>query len=396
MGHDLGAARAGRRVKARQHDHLQPLHIRPPLYSQSVHSLSLLLPPKLTRATVYYQDWHRSPLKPARPGTSVLPSVSPAVSPLPSSSNSPTAGFDAERQAASTGKLPFRNTTGIDLGGESSPTSSTGAGSATRSGTGEQSLNAPLSVAGWKEAQEREARERARLEEERRVGGRGLPFDEEAKLVYGVVFSLRNMVKKLSTVSPSPPGAGEEAGGEKEKDRDRGPLAMDEQLIGYSTPTYSLHLLRTPSGVSFVLLSSPVHESLRYVLQSIWKGAWVDFVVRPSRSSPLPALSDGDSCTGQESAGVAGQRRLGKRRRQRALPTSGRRLHPRPARLQLNPVVVATMSSHCKSIKRDLLLQHAASRSCMTRWTCCEASFFALPASCAAHAAAFRGALVAS
>jgi hypothetical protein len=27
---------------------------------------------------------------------------------------------------------------------------------------------------------------------------RGLPFDEEAKLVYGVVLSLRNMVKKLS------------------------------------------------------------------------------------------------------------------------------------------------------------------------------------------------------
>lgn len=27
---------------------------------------------------------------------------------------------------------------------------------------------------------------------------KGLPFDEEAKLVYGVVFSLRNMVKRLS------------------------------------------------------------------------------------------------------------------------------------------------------------------------------------------------------
>jgi hypothetical protein len=26
----------------------------------------------------------------------------------------------------------------------------------------------------------------------------GLPFDEEAKLVYGVILSLRNMVKKLS------------------------------------------------------------------------------------------------------------------------------------------------------------------------------------------------------
>ena len=26
----------------------------------------------------------------------------------------------------------------------------------------------------------------------------GLPFDEEAKLVYGVVLSLRNMIKKIS------------------------------------------------------------------------------------------------------------------------------------------------------------------------------------------------------
>lgn len=30
------------------------------------------------------------------------------------------------------------------------------------------------------------------------TAGQGLPFDEEAKLVYGVVLSLRNMVKKLS------------------------------------------------------------------------------------------------------------------------------------------------------------------------------------------------------
>lgn len=30
------------------------------------------------------------------------------------------------------------------------------------------------------------------------AGGAGLPFDEEAKLVYGVMLSLRNMVKKLS------------------------------------------------------------------------------------------------------------------------------------------------------------------------------------------------------
>lgn len=31
-----------------------------------------------------------------------------------------------------------------------------------------------------------------------RKSGPGLPFDEEAKLVYGVVLSMRNLVKKLS------------------------------------------------------------------------------------------------------------------------------------------------------------------------------------------------------
>jgi hypothetical protein len=30
------------------------------------------------------------------------------------------------------------------------------------------------------------------------VSSAGLPFDEEAKLVYGVILSLRNMVKRLS------------------------------------------------------------------------------------------------------------------------------------------------------------------------------------------------------
>lgn len=236
-----------------------------------------------TSLAVYYQDWHRSPLKPARPGATVLPCVSPVVSPVnPSLHASTSSNHDASRPGAAPARPPLGPRTGLDLGGESGPAALK---SSTRSSGGGPPL-AGLGVSGWKEAQERDARERARLEEERRIGGRGLPFDEEAKLVYGVVFSLRNMVKRLA--SGQALASGEQVNGEEAVG---GPPSMvEEQLIGYSTPTYALHLLRTPSGVSFVLLSSPVQGSLRDVLRSIWKGAYVDFVVRAPTLSPVSSI----------------------------------------------------------------------------------------------------------
>ncbi|ORX36498.1 Sybindin-like protein [Kockovaella imperatae] len=83
---------------------------------------------------------------------------------------------------------------------------------------------------------------------------RGLPFDEEAKLVYGVVLSLRNMVKKLS--------------------------GRDEPLTSYSTPHYKLHLYETLTGYRFVLLSDPSSDSLRFVLRQLYTGAFLEYVVR--------------------------------------------------------------------------------------------------------------------
>jgi trafficking protein particle complex subunit 1 len=70
-----------------------------------------------------------------------------------------------------------------------------------------------------------------------------LPFDEEAKLVYGVLLSLRNMVKKLA--------------------------GRDEQFMGYKTSTYRFHLFETPSGYKFVLLSDPVTDNLRHTLRQV-------------------------------------------------------------------------------------------------------------------------------
>jgi len=83
-----------------------------------------------------------------------------------------------------------------------------------------------------------------------------LPFDEEAKLVYGVLLSLRNMVKKLS--------------------------GRDETFVSYRTSTYRMHLFETISGYKFVLLTDPAAapDVVRIVLRRIYTGPFIEFVVR--------------------------------------------------------------------------------------------------------------------
>lgn len=99
----------------------------------------------------------------------------------------------------------------------------------------------------------------------------GLPFDEEAKLVYGVVISLRNMVRKLSgrwvtlchlSVFQSIR------------------LCRDEQFVNYRTSAYKLHLFETITGYKFVMLSDPKTDSLRFVLRQIYVGPFLEYVVR--------------------------------------------------------------------------------------------------------------------
>lgn len=82
----------------------------------------------------------------------------------------------------------------------------------------------------------------------------GLAFDEEAKLVYGVILSLRNMIKKIS--------------------------GRDEQFVNYRTSSYKLHVYETLSGYKFVMLSDPNTDSLRFVLRHIYVGPFLEYVVR--------------------------------------------------------------------------------------------------------------------
>ncbi|KAG6911127.1 hypothetical protein DXG01_003867 [Tephrocybe rancida] len=100
----------------------------------------------------------------------------------------------------------------------------------------------------------------------------GLAFDEEAKLVYGVILSLRNMIKKLS--------------GRYEAVHLRNYLKFgcsmfrDEQFVNFRTSAYKLHVYETVSGYKFVMLSDPNTESLRSILRQIYIGPFLEYVVR--------------------------------------------------------------------------------------------------------------------
>lgn len=198
---------------------------------------------------VYYQDWHRSPLKPARPSPNVLPCVSPSLSP---GHHLIDPHSDQARQASSQGTLPFHSNSGTIVGGEEAPNVL----AAGRLGDG---IRPDLSHT-HAQAQLQNGSSSNLLP--------GLLFDEEAKLVYGLVFSLRNLVRKLA--------------------------GRDEPVHYYTTSTYSLHLFTTPTNITFVLLSSPMTESLQPVLKNIWKTAWTDFVIR----NPLVSIDSAQSGRG--------------------------------------------------------------------------------------------------
>ena len=109
---------------------------------------------------VYYQDWHRTNRpKPAVEG-GILPGVSQAVSHVASTSAdvNPGLSFNSPRNTLS-------STTGMVVA------------------MNENSNQVPTTPS---------------LSLSAASNSTGLPFDEEAKLVYGVVISLRNMIKKIS------------------------------------------------------------------------------------------------------------------------------------------------------------------------------------------------------
>lgn len=81
-----------------------------------------------------------------------------------------------------------------------------------------------------------------------------LTADDDAKLIFGTIYSLRNMVRKL--------------GGE------------DDSFLSYRTSQYKLHYYETPTNVKFVMLTDTKSGSMRIALQQIYVNCYVEYVVK--------------------------------------------------------------------------------------------------------------------
>jgi len=81
-----------------------------------------------------------------------------------------------------------------------------------------------------------------------------LSAKDDAKLIFGTIFSLRNMVRKL--------------GGE------------EDSFISYRTAQYKLHYYESPTNIKFVMLTDTKSPNMRQVLYQIYINLYIEFVVK--------------------------------------------------------------------------------------------------------------------
>ncbi|KAF2005360.1 snare-like protein [Amniculicola lignicola CBS 123094] len=81
-----------------------------------------------------------------------------------------------------------------------------------------------------------------------------ISHSDDEKLIFGLVFSLRNMIQKL--------------GGE------------DDTFLSYRTGEYKLHYYETPTRMKFVMLTDTKQNNLRPYLHQIWANLYVEYVVK--------------------------------------------------------------------------------------------------------------------
>jgi hypothetical protein len=77
---------------------------------------------------------------------------------------------------------------------------------------------------------------------------------DDAKLIFGTVFSIRNMVRKLG--------------------------GMEDSFLSYRTNNYKLHYYESPTNLKFVMLTDVKTANMRKPLHQIYINLYVEYVVK--------------------------------------------------------------------------------------------------------------------
>lgn len=92
---------------------------------------------------------------------------------------------------------------------------------------------------------------------------------QEAKLMYGSLFSIKSFVSKIS------------------------PIDTREGFLFYKTNKYALHFFETPSGLKFVLNVDVLSTGVKELLQQLYAKIYVEYAVRnPLWVQGTPITSD--------------------------------------------------------------------------------------------------------
>ncbi|KAF7994797.1 hypothetical protein HCN44_004269 [Aphidius gifuensis] len=84
----------------------------------------------------------------------------------------------------------------------------------------------------------------------------GITNEEESKLMYGMLFSIKSFVNKISPLDPK------------------------EGFLYYKTSKYTLHYLETPTGLKFVLNTDNQSQNVRELLQQLYSQVYLEYVVK--------------------------------------------------------------------------------------------------------------------
>lgn len=84
----------------------------------------------------------------------------------------------------------------------------------------------------------------------------GMSKDEEFKLMYGMIHSIKSFVSRIS------------------------PTDLKDGFLNFRTSRYKLHFYETPSGIKLIMTTDLNVGNIRDVLHTIYSNFYVEYVIR--------------------------------------------------------------------------------------------------------------------